>query len=233
MLNLILYSDQIFPDCSAIDRRLVELLKARGTGNRLAYMASGPESDRSFFLNAQSYYDQSGLDLSLFFDLDEPHAEAEIAALFAYDAIHLSGGHTGEFLERLKRSGMLVPLRHWALSGGILVGVSAGAILMSPTIATDALFIGRRPEDTTDGDALDLVPFEFFPHLNDAAAYLPALLRYSMHTARPIVACNDSDGIVVSGGHVECVGNPLWISRGAVVAAGEIELPGLSIAYGP
>lgn len=232
MLNLILYSDQIFPDCSAIDRRLVELLKAQGTGNRLAYIASGPEPDRSFFLNAQSYYERSGLDLSLFFDLDEPHAEAEIAALFAYDAIHLSGGHTGEFLERLKRRGMLERLRHWALSGGILVGVSAGAILMSPTIATDALFIGRRPEDTTDGDALDLVPFEFFPHLRDDAAYLPALLRYSMHTARQIVACNDSDGIVVSGGRVECVGNPLWISGGAVVAAGEIELPGLSIAHG-
>lgn len=233
LLNLILYSDQIFPDCSAIDRRLADLLKARGTGNRLAYVASGPEPDRSFFVNAQAYYGRYGLDLALFYDLDEPHSHEEIAGLFACDAIHLSGGHTGCFLERLKRSGLLGPLRDWALSGGILVGVSAGAILMSPTIATDALFIGRKPEDITDGDALDLVPFDFFPHLSDDAAYLPALLRYSMHTARPIVACNDSDGIVVTGGRVECVGSPLWISRGAVLAAGEIELPGLSISHGP
>lgn len=232
LLNLILYSDQIFPDCSAIDRRLVELLKAQGTGNRLAYVASGPEPDRYFFTNAQSYYDRSDLDLPLFFDLDEPHAEEEIAALFACDAIHLAGGHTGEFLERLKRGGMLERLRNWALAGGILVGVSAGAILMAPTIATDALFVGRKPEDITDGDALDLVPFEFFPHLSDDAAYLSALLRYSMRTARPIVACNDSDGIVVTGGRVECVGNPLWIYGGAVLAAGEIELDGLSVAHG-
>ncbi|WP_457583695.1 Type 1 glutamine amidotransferase-like domain-containing protein [Ensifer canadensis] len=230
MLNLVLYSDQIFPACSAIDRRLVELLKARGTGNRLAYVASGPEPDRNFFMNAQSYYDRSGLDLSLFYDLDEPHTAEDISALFASDAIHLSGGHTGGFLERLRRSGMVQPLRDWALSGGILIGVSAGAILMNPTIATDALFIGRRPEEIADGDALDLVPFEFFPHLSDGDTYLPDLLRYSTGTSRPIVACNDGDGVVVADGRIECVGNPLWISGGTVRTPGEIELGGFSIA---
>lgn len=209
LLNLILYSDQTYPDCSAIDRRLVGLLKAQGTGNRLAYVASGPEPDRSFFHSAQAYYGRSGLDLQQFFDLDEPHSPEDIAALFASDAIHLSGGHTGDFLDRLKRSGMLAPLRNWALSGGILIGISAGAILMSATIATDALFIGRRPQDIADGAALNLAPFEFFPHLDDDDAYLPALLRYSTHTARPIVACDDSDGIVVTGRRVECLGNPL------------------------
>ncbi|WP_244512649.1 Type 1 glutamine amidotransferase-like domain-containing protein [Ensifer sp. LC163] len=230
MLNLILYSDQLFPDCSAIDRRLADLLKARGTGNRLAYVASGPEPDRNFFQSGQAYYGRSCLDLQLFFDLDEPRSAEDIAALFACDAIHLSGGHTGDFLERLRRSGLIQPLRDWALSGGTLIGVSAGAILMNPTIATDGLFIGRRPEDITDGDALDLLPFEFFPHLNDDATYLPALLRYSAHTPRPILACNDSDGVVVTDGRIECVGSPLWISGGAVRAPGEVELGGFSIS---
>ncbi|WP_246805901.1 Type 1 glutamine amidotransferase-like domain-containing protein [Ensifer sp. ENS10] len=87
------------------------------------------------------------LDLALFYDLDEPHSAEDIAALFASDAIHLSGGHTGGFLERLKQSRMLGPIRDWALAGGILIGVSAGAILMAPTITTDALFIGLIPED--------------------------------------------------------------------------------------
>jgi dipeptidase E len=230
LLNLIFYSDQLFPECSAIDLRLVDLLKARGGGNRIAYVASGPEPDRSFFLAGQSYYGRHDLDLALFYDLDEPHPAEDIAGLFASDAIHLAGGHTGEFLQRLKRSGMLGPLRNWAPSGGILIGVSAGAILMGPTIATDALFIGRRPEEITDGNALDLMPFEFFPHLSDEDTYLPDLLRYSTGTARPIVACNDGDGVVVAGGKIECVGNPLWISGGAVRAPGEIELGGFSIA---
>ncbi|WP_077960614.1 Type 1 glutamine amidotransferase-like domain-containing protein [Ensifer adhaerens] len=230
MLNLILYSDQLVPDCSAIDQRLAEMLRARGGGNRIAYVASGPEPDRSFFLAARSYYGRYGLDLGLFFDLDEPHPEEAVAALFASDAIHLSGGHTGGFLERLKRSGMRAPLRDFALSGGVLIGVSAGAILMAPTIATDALFIGERPEDITDGAALDLTPFEFFPHLGDDESYLPALLRYSLSTSRPILACNDGDGIVVSGGRIECFGEPLWISGGAVRTPDDVNLDGFSLS---
>ncbi|MEI2296565.1 Type 1 glutamine amidotransferase-like domain-containing protein [Ensifer sp. MJa1] len=231
MHNLVLYSDQLFPECAAIDRRLADILEARGTGKRLAYVASGPEPDRSFFLAARSYYGRYGLDLTLFFDLDEPQPPQAIAALFASDAIHLSGGHTGGFLERLKRSRMLRPLRDWALAGGMLIGVSAGAILMGPTIATDAPFIGLKPEEITDGDALDLTPFEFFPHLSDDESYLLTLLNYSTHAARPIVACNDSDGVVVSGRRIECFGNPLWIFNGAVWTPNEIILDGFSIAW--
>ncbi|MGE6783517.1 Type 1 glutamine amidotransferase-like domain-containing protein [Ensifer adhaerens] len=229
MLNLVLYSDQVHPDCSAIDRRLVEMLRARGGGNRIAYVASGPEPDRGFFLAARSYYGRYGLDLSLFFDLDEPQSGEATTDLFASDAIHLSGGHTGGFLERLKRSGMLAPLRDWALSGGNLIGVSAGAILMGPTIAMDALFIGLKPEEITDGDALNLVPFAFFPHLNDDVVYLPELLRYSTKTTRPIVACTDSDGVVVMADRIECLGNPVWISDGAVRRSDEIRLSNFSI----
>lgn len=199
MLNLVLYSDQIVPACAAIDLRLGELMAARGAGKRIAYVASGPEPERDFFLAGQAYYGRLGLDLALFFDLDKPHSADDIAALFASDAIHLAGGHTGGFLQRLKQSGMLGPLSDWALSGGILIGVSAGAILMAPTIATDAIFIGERPEDIEDGAALGLTPFEFFPHLGDDDTYVPALLRYSLSTPRTILACNDGDGIVVSG----------------------------------
>ncbi|MBK5570864.1 Type 1 glutamine amidotransferase-like domain-containing protein [Ensifer sp. 2YAB10] len=233
MLNLVLYSDQIFPACSAIDLRLAEMIEAHGVGTRIAYVASGPEPDHSFFLAGRAYYRRLGLDLALFFDLDEPHSADDIAALFASDAIHLSGGHTGGFLERLKRSGMLGQLSDWARSGGILIGVSAGAILMAPTIATDALFIGERPEDIEDGDALALVPFEFFPHLGDDDSYLPALLRYSLSTLRPIVACNDGEGIVVSDGRIECFGDPLWISGGAVRASAELRLEGLTLEQMP
>lgn len=229
MVNLVLYSEQLFPECAAIDRRLADILEAGGTGRRLAYVASGPEPDRGYFLAAQSYYGRYGLDLQIFFDLDEPHSPQDIAALFASNAIHLAGGHTGGFLERLKRSGMLRSLRDWVLSGGTLIGVSAGAILMGSTIATDAPFIGLKPEEITDGDALDLMPFEFFPHLGDDESYLPTLLRYSKHTPRPIVACNDSDGVVVTGTRVECFGSPLWISGGAVQPPAEIELGGLAI----
>ncbi|MBY3053846.1 Type 1 glutamine amidotransferase-like domain-containing protein [Rhizobium laguerreae] len=212
-----LYSDQFIAENAPMDRRLAALILSRG--NRIGYIASGPEPQREFFNEKRRYYRSYGLSLDLFFDLDVLSGDEEIGRLFSYDAIHLSGGHTGDFLRRLRQSGMLDKLRSWALDDGILVGTSAGAILMTPTIAVDALFSGGSPDAVQDGAALDLLPFEFFPHLNDDPGYLSALLRYSETTATPILACRDGEGLILGNGLVEIFGAPLMISDGFAEAS--------------
>ena len=233
MVNLALYSDQIVPANSMMDIRLLRMMRSQGLGTRIGYIPSGPEPGRRFFNERRAYYGQYGLHLSVFHDLDDPHSPEETDELFACDAIHLSGGQTGGFLERLKHSGMLDRLANWALSGGILIGTSAGAILMTPTIAADALFSGNRPEDVKDGVALNLTPFEFFPHLGADPSYLSNLTRYSRHTPRPIIACHDGDGVVVTRGVVECIGHPLWIAEGAVIQIKEIALADIVVSLTP
>ncbi|MBY3334204.1 type 1 glutamine amidotransferase-like domain-containing protein [Rhizobium laguerreae] len=212
-----LYSDQFIAENAPMDRRLAALILSRG--NRIGYIASGPEPQREFFNEKRRYYRSYGLSLDLFFDLDVLCGDEEIGRLFSCDAIHLSGGHTGDFLRRLRQSGMLDKLRSWALDDGILVGTSAGAILMTPTIAVDALFSGGSPDAVQDGAALDLLPFEFFPHLNDDPGYLSALLRYSETTATPILACRDGEGLILGNGLVEIFGAPLMISDGFAEAS--------------
>ncbi|MBA8878276.1 Type 1 glutamine amidotransferase-like domain-containing protein [Phyllobacterium myrsinacearum] len=233
MVNLALYSDQVIPENSAMDYRLVELIKTKRAGTRVAYLPSGPEPDRRYYLNRKSYYAKYGLDLIWFCDLNEPLSGQHLAELFDCDAIHLSGGHTGNFLKRLRDSGMFDLLRTWALRGEILVGTSAGAILLTPTIAIDTLFSGGKPEEVTDGDALNLLPFEFFPHLNASARYVTELTRYSQHNGRPIIAVNDGDGVIISDGVVDCIGNPVWIFEGAIKQANEIKLDGITISQNP
>ncbi|MBY3152415.1 type 1 glutamine amidotransferase-like domain-containing protein [Rhizobium laguerreae] len=212
-----LYSDQFIAENAPMDRRLAALILSRG--NRIGYIASGPEPQREFFNEKRRYYRSYGLSLDLFFDLDVLSGDEEIGRLFSCDAIHLSGGHTGDFLRRLRQSGMLDKLRSWALDDGILVGTSAGAILMTPTIAVDALFSGGSPDAVQDGAALDLLPFEFFPHLNDDPGYLSALLRCSETTATPILACRDGEGLILGNGLVEIFGAPLMISDGFAEAS--------------
>lgn len=213
MINAVLYSDQVIPANDKVDVRLVELMKGRGP--HIGYVPSGPDSNLRFYTERQTYYARRGFILDVFYDLDQEHSDAETDALLACDAIHLSGGNTAAFLIRLKRTGMLEKLRHWALKGGLLIGTSAGAILMTPTIAVDALFSGGRPEDVKEGNALDLVPFEFFPHFQANQSYLPDLLSYSTHNSRPIIACQDGDGLVISEGFAECIGDLVRLSEGA------------------
>lgn len=157
--------------------------------------------------------------LDIFHDLDQAHDPSAVEALLDCDGIHLSGGNTKAFLKRVRSSGIAEPLRKWTSEGGVLVGTSAGAILMTPTIALDALFSNEQPEGVHDGAALDLVPFEFFPHLNAKSSYLPELIRYSRFNSRVIAACPDGGGVVLSNNGVEGIGEIIWISNGVVVEA--------------
>jgi dipeptidase E len=229
VLNLAFYCDQIIPENGAIDERLLAIIRSNGPGRRIGYIPSGPEPDRRFFRERGEYYARYGLDLRIFYDPDETHAEDAEAELFRCDAIHLVGGHTARFLARLKRSGLIASLRNWAHDGGVLIGTSAGAIIMTPTIATDALFTGDAPEDMMTEAALDLVPFEFFPHLDSRPTFLPELIRYSRFTSRPILACNDGDGLVVSQDRLECIGQPLWIANGEARTATNLPLNAIPI----
>ncbi|WP_199621429.1 Type 1 glutamine amidotransferase-like domain-containing protein [Paenibacillus alkalitolerans] len=77
--------------------------------------------------------------------------------MFDYDAIHLSGGNTFYFLSLLKKRNTMEMLRAYVNKGGILIGVSAGSILMTKTIG----FAGYG----VDGDRnVVYVDFEFLPH---------------------------------------------------------------------
>ena len=87
-----LYSDQVIAENAPMDRQLAALVRARG--NRIGYIASGPDPQRAFFDEKQRYYAKYGLVLDLFVDLDALSGDEEINRLFSCDAIHLSGGHT-------------------------------------------------------------------------------------------------------------------------------------------
>ncbi|SMD18953.1 Type 1 glutamine amidotransferase-like domain-containing protein [Rhizobium sp. RU36D] len=219
-LRLFLYSDQVIAQNARIDNQLLQLIN-RGSGRRIGYIPSGPDPDRRFVADRRRYYAKYGLEIAVVYDLDVPQTPDDLASLLSCDALHLSGGHTMGFLTRLRRAGMIDVLREYASSGGLLVGTSAGAILMTPTIAVDALFSGGRPEEVREGDALGLVPFEFFPHCDAKPSYLTQLLSYSTVTPRPIMAVRDGDGIVVAAGIAHCVGGAILIKDGMMMRSVE------------
>jgi dipeptidase E len=214
---LALYSDQVIAENAPMDRRLAEIVRQRG--DHIGYVSSGPDPDRDFFNEKVAYYTEYGLKLDPFIDLDDIVPD-DLKRLFSCNAIHLSGGHTGHFLQRLRNADVLERLRAWTRDDGILIG----------TIAVDAFFLGQQPAEITDGEALDLVPFEYFPHLNEDERFLPALLRYSETITNRIVACRDGEGLIVHKDGVEIFGKPLLIFRGS---ADVVSLDGLDALMGP
>jgi dipeptidase E len=224
-LSAFLYSDQVIAENERIDRLLVDVLKGRR--GHIGYIPSGPDGDGQFLRQKRDYYAGYGLSIASVYDLDRGYDRDAFEVLLACDAVHLSGGHTGQFLQRLRRSGIGPALAGWASDKGVLIGTSAGAILMTPTIAVDALFSGKRPVATADAAALDLIPFEFFPHFGADPTYEASLLRYSTVSPRPILACPDGSGAVVTDGKVAVVGRARWFAGGTSRPAHDFALADL------
>jgi len=213
MKKLVLHSDQI-QGHKKVDLAFMELLGKKGP--RLAYIPSQSDLQRRYFNEKVEWYKQFGITNLLYFDVDKEYDERKIDKLLACDAIFLSGGNTYYFLNSLKKREFLPILIEYVWKGGILIGVSAGSIIMSKTINITTL----HDENTIglkDYTALGLVDFEFFPHLDhNMKQYLEDLKKYSIKSNSVIYACKDGDGIIVNDHEINFFGNVLKIKNGEI-----------------
>jgi dipeptidase E len=210
-LNLVMYSDQNAPGSDVVDERLVQMLVGRG--KRVAYLPAEPDAERIWFNITARRYARLGLSLE-YFGVEGEYEAARLEALLSCDAIHLSGGNTFRFLFWLRARKLLESLRAYA-QNGVLVGVSAGAVLMTPDVATAALCGDARYANARDDTALGLVDFALLPHFDGAAALREHWLRYSSAFPAPVYAVPDGAGVVVTGNLIECVGPVSVALRGA------------------
>ena len=196
--KLALYSDQEIPENRAMDEHLLRLIGCERP--RIGYIPPSPEPDRGYFNYKRAYYDQMGATL-VYVEPDADYSESELNDLLACDAIHLSGGNTYSFIKWLKQRNMLAPLRDYVAGGGVLIGVSAGSILMTPDVQTASL-CGDEPGNTRiDEPALGIVDFRFWPHYNPA-------IKPDLALAAPsrLYACPDGAGLIVDGDEIVVYG---------------------------
>lgn len=225
-LRLVLYSGGQQRSNHAIHREVARLAEVRraerkGSGkNRpltliyIPYMADGSET---YFSRAIRRYSAAGIERYFILEPDTRPGRAELELLQTSDVVYLAGGNTYEFLSLLRKSGLIKPLRHFARSGGVLAGLSAGAILMTPTIGLAGVPRFDADENTPrlrDLTALALLPFEFSPHEADSVARKEQLLEYSTKNPAPILAVRDGGGVVIEQGDIKILGRARLYSNG-------------------
>jgi len=200
-VRLAFYSDQEIAANAPLDERVLRLVGVPRP--RIGYVSSSPGQEQLDFSRKRDYYSRLGAELAVYVDEDSRDPERELAAC---DAIHLSGGNTFQFLRWLKARSVLPVLRAYAREDrGVLIGASAGAILMTPSAATAALCGDVRPEGPVDDGALGLVDFCFWPHYVPGAT-LDASVRAGFPDGAVVYACADGTGVVVDGDRVELHG---------------------------
>jgi dipeptidase E len=198
-LRLALYSDQECPENRPMDERLLTLM---GVPNpEIGYISSEPDPQRIYFARKCAYYAELGVTLRHYVDAETASPSA-IAALLQCDAVHLSGGNTFVFSRWLERAGLFEPLREYAQERGVLIGASAGAILLTDLLATATLCGDVADDPSEEYNSLGLVHFGFWPH------YLPdeALMKkvaVLLEKSSYIYACQDGSGLIIDGHRLE------------------------------
>ncbi|UXY16293.1 Type 1 glutamine amidotransferase-like domain-containing protein [Chitiniphilus purpureus] len=180
---------------------------------RVAWIASGGLTDktRGFFAERCAHYARHGVaDVTLLVLQGGRTCTPDL--LLGYDVVHLAGGNCYVFLRRLHASGVFEALQQYIARGGVVVGDSAGAILLTPSIAIAGFFPPRRGKRSGDLTALAAVPFEFHPHWGSGGAALPALREYATATGHTLYAAPDGSGLAVLDGAVHAVGKVVQIA---------------------
>lgn len=207
--SIYLYSDQEVPENGRIDA--LWLAELRGRDIRIGYIPSASDSTRRYFDRKREYYSQYGIRDFVYFDLNKEYRPVLLPELLSCQAIHLSGGDPFQFNDAIRRRGFAPVLRRYHEGGGILLGVSAGGIVLSPSIEVSHLFYRARTERS---EAAGLVPFHFLPHYNRRVASLEQLRGFSARLGCTVCAVGDGDGIAVVGGQRSFIGPVLEITAG-------------------
>lgn len=206
MRKLALYCDQVIPENHKINQRLLTLFTTPHPS--IGYIPSASDPGGQYYQDRKTYYSALGVDVVVSCELDNHYQPENFARMLQCDGIHLSGGNTFHFLYWLQRRGLLEDLRRFVARGGVLIGTSAGAILMTPEISSSAFCedVPLPGEELEDLAALNLLDFAFFPHINVFPEHERQLLEYSRQHAYPIYGCADGDGIIVEDEHIQFLG---------------------------
>lgn len=215
-MNLIFYSGGNTRENRRLAREVATALAGK-SGPVVAFVPSeGDSADEDYRAFKRGLVGQ-GIKRFRCIPVDRPLSARQQEELLSADAIFLGGGNTYYFLHHLRKQKLLAKLRNYAKKGGVLMGLSAGSILMTPSIMTAAV----PSVDCDDNDiglkdlrAMKLVPFEFSPHYYRSAAVDRELKEYSKTLPHPIYACKDGQGVVVKNGAIHFVGRVAVFHRG-------------------
>ena len=188
-----------------------------GKNPTITFIPSESDRTRKYYQKLANWYSQFTPVNLLYFDLGEEYDPGSESRTFSSDAIYLSGGDTRRFLQALRQRGFDTKLCDYVSGGGTLIGTSAGSILMCPNINITVLDPNHATPPLADMSALDLVSFEFYPHLNwNPVQGKKDVTAYSKQTDSCIYACNDGDGIIVDGDRIKLIGDVMQVQDGTV-----------------
>lgn len=214
-MKLVLYSGGNEKENKSLDKAFLDLLGKKNPV--ITFIPSSSYLSEQEFKAFVRHYSGYKITRFIHFPIDVPFDKILFQEVMRSDAIHLAGGNTFYFLHSLRKSKLLSQLKTFVKNGGVLTGLSAGAILMTQDVEMAAYPDFDRDENTvgiSNLEALKLLDFCFFPHFKNSARYDVVFKKYTKLKGKVIYACPDGAGIVVNGEEIRFVGKCYAYSEG-------------------
>ncbi|MDO8570180.1 MAG: Type 1 glutamine amidotransferase-like domain-containing protein [Candidatus Daviesbacteria bacterium] len=210
-MPIFLLSETSCPNINLRNKLISEIKKH---GGKIAYISSIPQDEQKIrFYNTVSEYQNIDPSITLeYFDLGEKFSDNDLKKVLEFGIIHMSGGNTFGFLNYINKRNFKKILKKHLENNGLIIGVSAGSIILTPNISvcnlpeTDENLVG-----ITDLTALNLVDFEFYPHFTGNKQYLEEIKKYSKTINNPVYVCSDENGIFIDENKIEILNNIIKI----------------------
>ncbi len=214
-MKLVLYSGGDDKENRELDKSFIELIGKKNPV--VTFIPSSSYLSDQEFKAFVKHYSKFKITRFIHFPVDIPFDKIMLQEVLRSDAIHLAGGNTFYFLHSLRKAKLITPLRDFVKRGGVLTGLSAGAIMMTeniemagyPHFDRDDNYVGIK-----NLASLNLLDFDFFPHYKNSSRYDSVFKKYSKIHKKIIYACPDGAGIVVRDGELRFIGKTYAFSDG-------------------
>lgn len=214
-MKLVLYSGGDEEANADLDRSFIEILGKKNPV--VTFIPSSSYLSEQEFKTFVRHYARFKINRFIHFPVDVPFDRILFQEAMRSDVIHMAGGNTFYFLNSLRKSKLLPEIRKFVKNGGVLTGLSAGAIMMTENIDMAAYPEFDRDENSvnlSNLSSLNLVDFLFFPHFKNSPRYDVVFKKYSRINNKIIYACPDGAGIIVNGNEMRFIGKCFAFSHG-------------------
>jgi dipeptidase E len=214
-MKLVFFSGGDNKDNSQLDNVFINLIKKKDP--TVSFIPSSSYLSEYDFKDYIERYSKFNISKFIHFPVDIKFDQVLLNRVLKSDVIHLDGGNTFYFLNSLRKANLIKPIKDFVLNGGVLTGLSAGAIMM-----TDNIEMAGYPDfDRDDNDvniknlnSLGLVDFYFFPHFKNSKRYDETFKKFTKSNKKILYACPDGAGIVVNGSILKFVGKCVAFYQG-------------------
>ena len=189
---------------------------------RIAWIPPHTDAGHKRFEAARGQFRGLGFDAVDCCDIDRERDESQLATLVDYDIIYLSGGDPLRFRRSVYTSGVHNLLKNCLAAGRLVVGASGGSMLFTGNVSLFRLqsqSLVDVVEQRMNYETLDLVSYEFLPHLNHhPPAFLELVRQYSAQIAHDVIGLVDGGAILhTSSTDYEIVGRSVVFRRGKIL----------------